>query len=174
MANRMWNFSLRKKNHVVELKHSYWTGNTKVYLDGSLVSKGNTFWNMGGEFPFLVDEHNCLVVIRSKGAASSIYEYDLALDDISITTGKSIGRFVKMPKWGWIFFVLCLSVSIIGLGGIIPMLLGLGGASIINKIARDNTKTVGLRIALSAGITFVAWILFLALSLWVTIQRIGG
>ena len=62
-----------------------------------------------------------------------------------------------MPAWGWVFCVACGAIPVVTLGGALPAGLGVGGASLCASIARDQARSVALRVTLCAVVTVAAW-----------------
>lgn len=139
MARKSWTFVLEENNghgveptafaprartHTVELQHNYWTTRRTIHLDQQLVSpselKSYGVFGMSSDDLFRVEEHDCVVHIRSNGIT---YSYDLAVDGLSVQSGKpmdiapevfqvSTGTSDKMPIWAWAFLLLCLIVAL--------------------------------------------------------------
>lgn len=74
-----------------------------------------------------------------------------------------LASFEGLPGWAWLFCGGCLAIPVVTLGGAVPVLLGLGGASLCNTVARKDGMAVGARVALCATITLIAWGLLVAL-----------
>ena len=68
-----------------------------------------------------------------------------------------------IPKWAWLFFVACVAIPIVSMGGAIPGAIGGGGAFACLALARNSTKSLNIRLAACVGITVLCWVLFLAL-----------
>jgi hypothetical protein len=64
------------------------------------------------------------------------------------------------PGWAWIFAVACGIIPVLTLGGAIPAAIGFCGASGCVTVARNDAKSVGVRVGICCGITAVCWILF--------------
>ena len=68
-----------------------------------------------------------------------------------------------IPGWAWIFAVACGIIPVLTLGGAIPGAIGFGGAGGCVAVARDESKSIGLRVGICCGITAACWVLFVAL-----------
>jgi hypothetical protein len=67
------------------------------------------------------------------------------------------------PTWAYLFAVACGAIPVIALGGLVPIILGIGGASSCLGVARAQSVPVVLRLFACAAITAGAWFLFLLL-----------
>ena len=63
-----------------------------------------------------------------------------------------------MPKWTWIFIVLCMLIPILCMGGAIPAVFGILGATFCIRVAMGQSKNIVGKILGCIGITVVAWI----------------
>jgi hypothetical protein len=170
MAHRIWNFSLQRKNHEVQMDHSPFLGRMRIYQDGVLVKQITNLLDMGGEYSLDVKNHSCAVMVRPRG---NLYDYDLAVDGISVTTGRPADRFIPLPRWRWIFIIACWFIPVISLGGIVPLLLGVGGAFACSSIVKTTSMKVGLRVSLCLVTTSLVWVAFLGFGIWSSFQRLG-
>jgi hypothetical protein len=67
------------------------------------------------------------------------------------------------PQWAYFFAVACGAIPILTLGGLIPALLGFGGASGCLTVCRMRSVPVALRLLACVGITAGCWLLFVLL-----------
>lgn len=81
---------------------------------------------------------------------------------------------VPLPRWVYAFFALCALIPIVALGGALPALLGSLGALVCAGVARDESKTTTVRVAICAVITLFAWAAFALLMLAAARMRGGG
>jgi hypothetical protein len=81
---------------------------------------------------------------------------------------------VPLPRWVYAFFVLCALIPIVALGGALPALLGSAGALVCAGVARDESKTRTVRIAICAVVTLFAWAAFALLMLAAARARSGA
>ncbi|HWP07316.1 MAG TPA: hypothetical protein VNN72_16305 [Polyangiaceae bacterium] len=72
---------------------------------------------------------------------------------------------VPLPKWSYFFIGGCAVIPIVAAGGAIPAAIGVSGALGCAALARDESKSVAVRLTLCTAITVVAWIAFAALIL---------
>jgi hypothetical protein len=64
------------------------------------------------------------------------------------------------PQWAYLFAAVCGAIPIVSLGGLIPAVLGVGGAGGCLKVARLGSLPIPVRLLLCVGITMGSWILF--------------
>lgn len=157
-----WNVTLEDGNHVVELVLGF-GGKRTICVDGRELNgevQAKTNWMGEADLAFPLGRHSALATVRS-GFISS--KFDLGVDGSSVTTGKPVSAMPPMPAWGWLFVAACILIPIISLGGALPVLFGLGGAYGCAAVARDSSKSTGLRLGMCVGITALAWILLVVL-----------
>ena len=68
------------------------------------------------------------------------------------------------PVWAWILVGACVLIPITAIGGLVPSLLGAGGAISVLKLARDESYPPGKRMMLSFSMTVFVWCLFVGFS----------
>lgn len=74
-------------------------------------------------------------------------------------SGRKAGNlFRDLPRWSWIFVVMCLAIPVITLGGALPGALGAGAAAGCATVAKKQNQSVRARILLCLAITGGAWI----------------
>src|SRR5262245_61149242 len=61
------------------------------------------------------------------------------------------------PQWAYLFVALCGVLPILTLGGIIPVMMGFGGAGTCLKVARTQSIPAVLRFLACVVITLGAW-----------------
>jgi hypothetical protein len=67
------------------------------------------------------------------------------------------------PAWANLFALACAVIPVLTLGGAIPMVLGMGGASGCVAVARNKQMDITTRIAVCAGITVGCWVALFAI-----------
>ena len=67
------------------------------------------------------------------------------------------------PAWVYLFVVACGIIPVVALGGLIPIILGVGGASSCLAAARQHSIPWPLRFLACVGVTCLSWFIFLAL-----------
>jgi hypothetical protein len=64
---------------------------------------------------------------------------------------------VPMQKWAWAFVIACGIIPFITMGGALPALLGVGGATSVMSISRQSRWSLAMRVGSCAGITLACW-----------------
>ena len=158
MATKDFKFTLEDGEHTVHVEHGSFSGKRSITVDGKPLTKDTKFIDTGGEYPFQINAHRGVVIIRNNLLG---FTYDVGIDGKSVTTSKPVMTMAPMPGWGWLFVVVCALIPIVAVGGIVPMVLGLAGALACNQIARDGSKDYNTRLLMCAGITVLCWGLFI-------------
>ena len=70
---------------------------------------------------------------------------------------------IPVPGWAYIFAVACAIIPVVTLGGLIPAVVGLGGASACVKVSSSGSIPGALRLLICVGITLGCWLLLAAL-----------
>lgn len=122
MTKKIWQVDLEDGKHEVEFDHGYFSGRRNLRVDGQTIldiSEIRHFlFDTGGVHEFTIGSHPCAVIIRTNGIT---FNYDLAVDGHSITTGQPVDSIQPLPTWFWvlviggIYFCLCLAVFVIPL-----------------------------------------------------------
>ncbi len=82
---KSWNITIDGKQHLVELDHKTWTNNQELKIDKTTVYKTPGIMQIGGVIGFIIDGHECAVIISNKLLG---FNYDLVIDGVSLETGK--------------------------------------------------------------------------------------
>ena len=69
----------------------------------------------------------------------------------------------KTPLWGWAFGLICLTIPVVSVGGMIPSILGGLGFISCYGISRDGKGSESRRIINCSIVTGFCWILFVTL-----------
>lgn len=169
MTTRTWKVELEDGAHTVQLEHGYFSGKRTISVDGQPVVQtakaSHAAFDVGSQQAFTVAGHPCEVRIETPNGLT--YRYDLIVDGRSVTTGQAVGARLPMPTWAWIFIVLCGLIPVVTLGGIIPIILGVGGAFGCRAIASNPGDSQARRIGACLALTVTAWVL---LALFVVFQ----
>ena len=95
-----------------------------------------------------------------------------ATETVCVVCGAPVRRDTKkstvVPGWAYFFAVACGAIPVISLGGFVPVLLGVGGASACVKVSSSESLPGALRLLSCIGITIGCWFLFAALVAAVT------
>lgn len=66
------------------------------------------------------------------------------------------------PQWGYFFAAMCGAIPVVTIGGLIPVMIGLGGAGICLAIARTYSVHPAVRFVASLSVTLVCWAVLVA------------
>ena len=160
MIRKIWKIELDGAEHVVQLEQGFFATGKNIRLDGVVLKQDvqqRRSWLGEGEFEFAIDGHVCLVIVRTNGL---VYSYDMAVDGVSVDTGKRVASVPPVPTWAWIFVVACGVIPLVAGFGALPVLLGFGGAVFCAITARDAQKTMRQKLVTCVVITVGAWLLF--------------
>jgi hypothetical protein len=89
-------------------------------------------------------------------------EPDVVVDGVHLKSGKP---YIAMPKWAWVFVVLCLAIPFVSFGGILSIIIGIAGVALC-KICARNTLPTAVRVLLCLLATIVTYIV--AWGIWYT------
>jgi hypothetical protein len=81
---------------------------------------------------------------------------------------------VPLPRWVYAFFALAALIPIVALGGALPALLGSVSALVCAGVARDESKSTTVRIAICSVVTLFAWAALALLMQAAARMRAGG
>jgi hypothetical protein len=154
MATKEWRVNDGQKDHVIVLKHGYFSGKREIYLDGKLVDSGQKMMEMGSDYPVPFPGQKSVVVRIYNNVLT--YKYDLIVNGISQTTGGYVESIGAIPGWAWIFVVI--GVVLVFTGGAIGGALGGGAAFICVTVARNSTMGTFNRVLACLGIMVLAWV----------------
>jgi hypothetical protein len=76
---------------------------------------------------------------------------------------RATAKIIEVPGWAYIFAVACAMIPVVTLGGFIPALVGLGGASACVKVSSSGSIPGVLRVLCCLGITLGCWLVLAAL-----------
>ncbi|MCP4138855.1 MAG: hypothetical protein GY755_00935 [Chloroflexi bacterium] len=91
MAKRTWEFSISGKKHIAEIKHAYWTGKKRIWLDGKIIVE-NRKLVATSESIFSIENTLCELGITTNGFT---YSYYLLVDGVYIP---AIGKRTSPSK----------------------------------------------------------------------------
>jgi hypothetical protein len=162
----VWQIWLDGQVNEVRVKSGILGGVSSILVNGmSIPKKSGIAASIPGsviEHPFMLGRYPA--TIRQKVGLWQT-TYDVVVNGYSIENQAMALPITLMPGWAWIFVVACLAVPVVTLGGAIPAILGLFGASGVGWSARHESMNVGTRVALCVGITVLAWVGLLILLL---------
>jgi len=156
-------FTCEDKEFVVDC--NMFSAKEVVYVNGKVLSQKKNFlklksahifeyegesYELRMQFRFLQGVFNVTLLKRGQ----EVYDQDFSMQGKAFATKK-----VLIPKWSYIFVVLCGIIPFVSLGGALPVLLGMGGAGICISTAMPTL----VRIVLSSVVTVMVWVLFIFL-----------
>ena len=160
MPKKSWTVQLEDGTHTVEMEHNLLSSRRTIRVDGQVVEQGKfSVVDFGGDYPFPIGERQAVLHMRMNGVW---YKYDVSVGGFSVQTGKPVWPMQPMPRWSWIFVVACILIPVITLGGLVPILIGAGGAYVCAVIGRSPTRTKPAKIGISVGATVLSWALLIA------------
>jgi hypothetical protein len=164
MAQKSWSFQLEDGTHTIDLEHGYWSGKRKIRLDGKLLQESSKvqhfLFDTGSETPFQINGHSGNVLVRTNGIT---FSYDVILDGRSLGTGQQVKPSTPRPGWSWLFIIACGVIPIVSLGGVIPVIIGIGGAFGCARISRNASFSITQKVIFCIGVTILCWVLFFLL-----------
>ena len=157
-VKKTWTVQLEDGSHTVELSRSVWSGKRIVRVDGQTVFENRPRLDTGRDDAFQIGSHAAVLHSRTNGFT---YNFDLSIDGRSVTTGQPVAALLPMPKWAWLYVIVCAVIPVLTLGGAVPVLIGIGGAVGCISVTRSSTRSNRAKVAWSIGITVAAWAAFL-------------
>ena len=117
---------------------------------------------LGVDIPLKLGEKEIRLVQRGKFV-------DLAIDGFYLNSGEEYVPKEKMPKWNWIFILLCALLSVASRGGAIPVILALVGIYWVVRISVDLyiKRKVLLNTVIVASIYILIFLIIILLSMLV-------
>ncbi len=161
MPKKSWVVQLEDGPHTIEMEHNIFSNKRVIRVDGQVVERGKfSAFDFGGDYPFFIGERQAVLHMRMNGVQ---YKYDISIDGRSVQTGQPVVKLQAMPKWVWIFIVACGISPVVTLGGLIPVLMGLGGAWACVVISRNPMRSASAKVLWATGITLAAWALLIGI-----------
>ncbi len=104
---------------------------------------------IGFDEKFMIDGNEArLVIARNKP--------DIVVNGVFLQSGK---EYIHRPAWAMGFALACVLIPIVSLGGALPILFGIGGATLCINVSRSSMSTLA-RVISCTFITLAAWILW--------------
>lgn len=148
-----WEVSIDGINHQVHFTQASKVKDCRLAVDNLPVSIYETGEKTIDQ-PFQIGNKECRLVMARKA--------DLVVDGRLLSNGQKYTPIQKKPWWSWLFFALNLLIPIIAMGGIIPVLLGVGGISLcMGQFQAFHEKKSRQQILCCTGITALMWGLFI-------------
>ncbi|HEX8319450.1 hypothetical protein [Longimicrobium sp.] len=77
-------------------------------------------------------------------------------DGRSVETGGAV-KTSDVPRWGWGFVLACAIIPVLTVGGLVPIVIGVAGATSCYRVSRDGSIPPRGRMLRCAGITTACW-----------------
>ena len=156
--NKLWDVEVNGTMHEVFVKAGMWSSKVKLIVDSeeTIIKKSWKADFTGLDIPFYIEDKECHIVISGNIP-------DLAVDGIYVDSQTPYAPLKPMPKWGWIFVVLCLAIPVLASGGAIPIVIGILGASSCAKTACAVRGTTIAKVINCIFVTVFCWIIWLGL-----------
>lgn len=153
---KSWNIKIGDYQYDVQYTAGSFSGMRKIIVDGveSVIPNKMSYDFIGMDVPVEIGGKRCRLVVHGKKA-------DIAVDGVFVESGEVYEPLQGMPKWNWIFIVMCLAIPIISMGGALPVLIGLMGAMWTCRVASANKRSVVVKMLCCWGIAMLCWILAL-------------
>lgn len=159
MPKKTWTVDLDGTTHVVALDHGFFSGKRSIYVDNRLVDQGTKSLDMGGDYDFRIGKRRGTITMRSNLLT---FNYDLFIDDKSVTTGRELQPLGPLPVWVWPFVIVCALIPILAMGGgVIPSAIngGIAGTGVAVCLLLSRVSfPLPVRIALCAATTALVWL----------------
>jgi len=161
MPTRTWDIDLEDGAHSVTVKQHPLTGMGRIWVDGVQLPMRITSWQMmtrwGGTYPLGVQGHGYVLRVSSNGFT---YSHKLDLDAQCLyMTQQQVVAPPPLPRWAWPFIAACVLMPVATLGGVVPILLGVGGAAGCTSVAQRQSAAPLVRIMVCVSITIFCWAL---------------
>lgn len=93
MAKKSWTFNLDGRSHTLNFEQGL-SGKKKIFIDGNLAYENRGLMDMTREFPFEIEGHSVVLLIKP----GIIDSFDLMVDDRSADTGRIGPARVKVEE----------------------------------------------------------------------------
>jgi hypothetical protein len=88
------------------------------------------------------------------------YEAACPVCNVRVLPPSARAAAIPVPGWAYVFALACGVIPVLSLGGFVPAMIGIGGASSCIKISSTGSLHGFLRVLLCIVITIGCWILF--------------
>jgi len=163
----------------IELTHRHSTGFRSLKVNGELIFKDRDFFDIGGDYPFLIDEDIFIARIVRQGIG---FNYDLVINGVSITTNEPVDfsfmihhqekweRMCKKGKQHYLWYS-----GFLGIGVSTGVLWCMGWTWIMYRVMRMDFSFYPFMIALLISLLIWPFFgMFAAYSIWHTYEKKFG
>lgn len=156
--NRQWKLHIDGYNHTVVFKSNKLTGRKQLFVDNNEVILENKLFQdlLGIDIPIMIGDKECRFVIANGKA-------DVVVEGIYFDSKFTYTPLKPMPRWNWLFIILCFLIPVISLGGVLPMVIALVGSLICSRISMSQKLNTISSIICCIGIVIVCWCLWILL-----------
>jgi hypothetical protein len=150
-----WSTTVDGLKYNISFKPNNWSGKHALTVNGDAVElKKEAFQAFKGiDQPVILGSKEArFVLIGSKA--------DIAIDGFYLDSKKPYMPLEKVPKWAWVFIVLCLAIPVIAMGGAVPAVLAILGSMNCVRVSRTPNLKTPIKLLICTAITAAAWILF--------------
>jgi hypothetical protein len=163
MENMVWAFELDGRNHTLDLDPGS-GGAPSLRHNGNFVQlesrKQSSFLVRKTEYAFQIHGQPFSILEQGLGKAPV---YSLLRNGEHFKGVDQAPEIATVPAWGWAFVGGCLAIPVLTLGGVIPAVLGFGGASACWSMARGSAKQPRKSILTCVAITLLCYFLLFGL-----------
>jgi len=163
MPGQTWGVQLLGGIHTVEIRHVIFSPKEYLYVDDVLVGRASKWFALSSVHEFELEGHPAAAYIKSNGTT---FNYDLAIDSISVETGVSVIEPQRLPIWAWLFVVLsffgplaAFAISGATLHRNLIKWIAVTAIGVCLAMILDRTKTPAERVKRSAIVALLAWVL---------------
>ncbi|MBO4848850.1 MAG: hypothetical protein J5586_06835 [Clostridia bacterium] len=155
---KIWTVTTADGDHVVEFYEGTAFKAARLLIDGqpAVLDLSRSAYE-GIDQPILRGGGHDIRIVSKKGFT------DLAYDGVYLDSGNNYEPLPKMTKANWIFVIISLAAGFIG--GVIPWLVGLGGAAAGSAVAMNRSLDNKKKIILGAILMVATWALAIVLSI---------
>jgi len=168
MTKHSWKFKLDGKEYNVLFEVKYNGAFVTINGQKEKLEKGTFERLLNPEYKFTIGGKPATIAPKGGGLRA---KFDLAIDEKSVSSGEAVKESLPIPIWAWVFAIGCIAIPVVSLGGAIPAGIGFGGAAAVIAYSKNPSVTKTKRLAVCAGITAVAWLLFVLLILAIMSYR---
>ncbi len=149
---KKWTVNVNGQDNEVVYIPNAWSGKNKLVVNGQEQIVRASIKNVlnGVDIPLDIDGKECHFVLIGGKAG-------LAVDGTYLDSKKPYAPLKPSPKWAWIFFILCLAIPVVSLGGALPVMLGIAGAFVCARICASQNMKTGAKVICCILVTLLAW-----------------
>ncbi|MBU1145382.1 MAG: hypothetical protein KJ971_05965 [Firmicutes bacterium] len=157
-----WNLKIGENEHKFEFIPNHFTGKPKFFIDGEERRLATSFKTsfLGLDTSFSIEDQIIHLVVSGNKA-------DIAVDKVFVDSKKPYIPLKKLPIMGWVFISACFAIPIVALGGLVPTLIGLGGAIFCARLSGSPYINPIIKFLGCVAITGLAWGVYFVFLNWI-------